>query len=76
MMRIGGMNGVNITLKLSLNKANQQRLPLMHEFMHSDMLTGILCLDGGLRDNPGNNKDRILICVECRETKNCHEPCE
>ena len=69
MMGIGGKNGVSITLKLSLNKANQQRFPLMHKFICSDMLTGTPCLDDGLRDNPGNKKDRILVCVECKETK-------
>lgn len=76
MMGIGGKNEVSITLKLSLNKANQQRFPLMHEFIRSDMLTGTPCLDNGLRDNPGNKKDRVLVFVECKETKNCQEPCE
>lgn len=45
----------------------------MHEFIRSDMLTGTLCLDDGLRDNPGNKKDRILVCIECKETKPCEQ---
>lgn len=45
----------------------------MHEFIRSDMLTGTPRLDDGLRDNPGNKKDGILVCIECKETKPCEQ---